>query len=481
MHATDASMAACVLAVDLGGSGLRVALVGRDGAILGLHSAPHPPHITAEGAAEAEPEAWWHGVLEGADSLRAEAPAAFARIGAIAVTAFTRSLVLVDGSGQVLRPALLWQDRRADSVLPRLRAAIPADHPEAAQLNAFHPLARLAWLAEVEPAILARAVAVLEPKDELNRRLTGRISSDRISSARLAAAAALLPGLGLPATLLPLLLAPSAVMGRVQAGLPGALAWLARVPVLAMAHDTWAAVLGLGALRPGQAYAISGTTEVLGLLHTEAAMAEGLMTVDWDGLWQIGGPSQHGADALAWLREMGLAATDPSPGDPIPLLFLPSLEGERVPHWDPARRGAFLGLRRGHGAAEMTRAVMQGIALNARTVLARAEAAAGREAVELRVGGGGALPGWAQLRADVLGRRVVLTEATEPGLLGCAIAGFAALEGQGLTALQDQLCRPRATFLPDSARHAMATRLHALFRAAEDQVVPISHALAGFA
>ncbi len=468
-----------VLAVDLGGSSLRVALLGRDGRLLGLHSAAHPLHISADGAAEADPEHWWQGLLAGAAALQAEAPAAFARIGAIAITAFTRALVLVDGAGQALRPALLWQDRRAEAALPGLRAAIPPDHPEGAQINAFHPLARLAWLAAAEPDILARAVAVLEPKDALNHRLTGRIASDRISSARLAASADLLPGLGLPA-LLPPLLAPSAVMGQVQPGLPGALATLAGVPVLAMAHDTWAAVLGLGALRPGHAYAISGTTEVLGLMHTAPAAAEGLLTVDWDGLWQIGGPSQHGADALAWLREMGVAAEDPAPGDPIPLLFLPSLEGERVPHWDPALRGAFLGLRRGHGAAELTRAVMQGIALNARTVLERAEAAAGIEAWELRLGGGGALPGWAQLRADVLGRPVVLTESAEPGLLGGAIAAFAALEGRGLAAMQDELCRPRATFHPDPTRHALASRLHAIFRTAETQIVPVSHALAWF-
>lgn len=469
-----------MLAVDLGGSSLRVALLSRDGALLSLHSAAQVMRVTADGAAEADPEAWWQGLQDGVARVWAEAPADFARIGAIAITAFTRSLVLVDAAGAVLRPAMLWQDRRAEAALPGLRATVPAGHPEAAQLNAFHPLARLAWLATTEPDVMARAAAVLEPKDELNRRLTGQIASDPISAARLAASADLLSQLGLPA-LLPPLCAPNAVMGRMQPGLPGALAGLAGLPVLAMAHDTWAAVLGLGALRPGHAYAISGTTEVLGLMHTAWAKAEGLLTVDWDGLWQIGGPSQHGADALAWLRNLGVETLDPAPGDPIPLLFLPSLEGERVPHWDPARRGAFLGLRRGHGATEMTRAVMQGIALNARTVLERAEAAAGCQAVELRLGGGGAQPGWAQLRADILGRPVVLTEAAEPGLLGCAIAAFAALEGRDLATLQEELARPRAIFQPNPARHAMASRLHALFREAEAQVAPLSRALATFA
>jgi len=468
-----------VLAVDLGGSSLRVALIGRDGAVRALHTIPQHIRIADDGGAEADPEDWWRGLQQGAAALRADAPEDFAAIAAVAVTAFTRSLVLLDQAGQVLRPAMLWQDRRAEATLPALRAAIPDNHREAPQLNAFHPLARIAWLRQVEPACIARAAALLEPKDEINRRLTGRVASDTISAARLAASAALLPTLGLP-SLLPALLRPSATMGRVQPGLPGALAALEGLPVLAMAHDTWAAVLGLGALRPAHAYVISGTTEVLGLMHATPAMAEGLLTVDWDGLWQIGGPSQHGADALAWLRAMGLGAADPAPFDPLPILFLPNLEGERVPHWDPALRGAFLGLRRGHGAADLARAVMQGIALNSRTVLTRAEEAAGCMAVEIRLGGGGAMPGWAQLRADVLGRPVVLTEAAEPGLLGCAIAAFAMLEGSGLAPLQAELSRPRATFRPDPARHAKARHLHALFRAAEDAVAPISRALAAF-
>jgi xylulokinase len=466
-------MRGTVLAVDLGGSSLRVALIGGDGAIRALQAEPH------RSAAEADPETWWCGVLAGAAALRDADAEGFGAVRAVAVSAFTRSLVLLDAAGAVLRPAILWGDTRAEVLLPELLARLPATHREVAQVNAFHPLARLHWLARSEPTLLARAAAAVEPKDFLNFRLTGVIASDVISSARLAAAEDLFVRAGLP-PLLPRLNRPAQVMGQVQAGLAGPLAALAGLPVMAMGHDTWAAVLGLGALRAGCAYCISGTTEVLGLLHDAPAAAPGLLTVDWDGLWQLGGPSQHGADLLAWLAAMGVVAEDPPPGDPLPLLFLPTLSGERVPHWDAALRGAFLGLTREHDAAAMRRAVMQGVALNNRTVLARAEAATGRVAEELRLGGGGATPGWAQLRANVLGRPVVLTEGREPGLLGCAVAAFAALERVSLQAMQARIVRPAARFAPDPRRHAMATRLHGLFTQAEAAVAPVSRALAGF-
>ncbi|MGG5818451.1 xylulokinase [Falsiroseomonas sp. HW251] len=473
-----------ILTADLGGSSLRVALLGRDGAIAAMHAVPHVL------GAEADPEDWWRGFVAGVEALPA---ADVARAEAVAVTAFTRSLVLLDDAGAVLRPAMLWTDARAESVVEEVRAMLPA-HAEAAQVNAFHPLARLCWLARAEPLVVARAAVALEPKDEINRRLTGVAVSDVVSSARLAASQDLFAPLGLP-DLLPPLRRPGAVMGLVREGLPGALAALAGRPVLAMANDTWAATTGLGAMRSGMAYCISGTTEVLGLLHDAPARAEGLLTVDWDGLWQLGGPSMHGADAVAWVQ--GVVASEapppsPSPacgggnvsaeeggaGDPLPLLFLPTLAGERVPHWDPSLRGAFLGLRRDHTFANLVRAVMQGVALNNATVLWRAEAAAGRVATELRLGGGGATPDWAQLRADVLGRDVVLTDAPEPGLLGCAITAIAALDRRPLAEIQFGLARPTRRFAPDPARHAAYRELHAIFARAEAAVAPISRALA---
>jgi xylulokinase len=456
-----------ILAADVGGSSIRTALLDREGGITALRAQPHDTQPAADGASEADPEGWFQALAAGADHLLRSTPH---RVGAIAVAAFTRSLVLVDAEGTPIRPAILFNDSRA-----ALLRDLPPDHPETPQVNAFHPLARLAWLARHEPERLARAALALDPKDAINRRLTGIAASDPISAARLAAARDLLPALGLP-DLLPPLRRPTTILGPVQAGLPGALGRLAGVPVLTMANDTWAAVAGLGALRPGHAYCISGTTEVLGLLHDAPAEAPGLLTVDWDGLWQIGGPSQHGGDALAWLREQGIdVAPNTGPGPP---LFLPTLAGERVPHWDPALRGAFLGLARRHGPADLVRAVMQGVACNNRAVLERAEAAAGIRAPELRLGGGGARPDWAQLRADLLGRPVLVGACPEPGLLGCAIAAFAALEDRPIAALQDRLARPARRFLPDPARREAADRLHALFLQAEAAVAPLSRAFA---
>jgi xylulokinase len=287
----------------------------------------------------------------------------------------------------------------------------------------------------------------------------------------------------------PEVLAPTDIVGKVRPDLPGALARLAGVPVLAMATDTWASVLGLGALRQGIAYNLSGTTEVLGLMHGKAAQAEGLVTVDWgQGLHQLGGPSQTGADSLAWLSGVightvaDLADLLAQRRDPQPVLFLPYLQGERVPYWDPALRGAFIGLNRSHGPVDLAFAVLEGVAFLNRIVLERAEQACGVAAQEIRFGGGGAASAvWCQIKADVLNRPVVVVDEAEPGLIGAAIVAFAALGVVADVAEgQSRMVRPRRVFRPDPARVAWYDQLFARFRAAEDAVAPISRSLAEF-
>ena len=120
-----------------------------------------------------------------------------------------------------------------------------------------------------------------------------------------------------------------------------------------------------------------------------SAQADGLLSVDFgSGLTQLGGPSQNGGDTLVWLSELlGLPERDigaaldhllAAPRHPQDLLFLPYLQGERVPYWDPSLRGAFIGLHRRHGPGDLARAALEGIAFVNRIVLERAEAAIGR-------------------------------------------------------------------------------------------------------
>ena len=479
-----------VLACDLGGTSFRAALIDAHGEFRALTSVAGPNSDDGHGFSEIDADLWWRAFCTAADTLAQTAPNDFACIAGVAICGVTRTQVFVDVDGHPVRPAITWKDTRAQAAAARL--AEGAEHAEAAALNGFHPLARLGWLRESEPAVAARVAKVLDPKDYLNLRLTGRAASDPVSLARLIAAPALLAAAGFDASVIPDLCDPWESVGGVQSDLPGSLSALAGCPVFCGSNDTWVGVVGLGAMQPGLAYNISGTTEVLGVMGAQAVAAEGLLTVDWLGQFQLGGPSQNGADIVTWL--MSLLENDAAPGESLeallatprhsqPVIFLPYLQGERVPYWDPSLRGAFVGLNRQHRAGDLAWAVLEGVAFLNRIVLETAEAAIGAQVAEIRFGGGAARNArWQQVKADVTGRPVAVGETPEPGLLGAAIVAWTGLgRFASLAQAQEKLVRIASRALPNPTHKAYYDALFGLFRQAETALAPVSRSLANFA
>ncbi len=482
LHETSPS--GLVLACDVGGTSLRVGLVGEDG-IVDAASLPMETPLDASGRSEVAAESWLAAFTEAARDLAGRAPEAWRQITAIAICGMTRTQILVDEAGNPVRPALTWRDTRAGDVARSLARQVQGE-----TIDAFHPAARLAWVEAHEPDAMARAHRVVEPKDYLAGRLTGRLASDPVALARLVAATQAASPVRHLARLIPDLLAPASIIAPVRAGLAPPFAALAGRPVVMVSNDTWAAVLGLGALRQGAAYNISGTSEVFGVIAERPAGAEGLLTVDWGaGLFQLGGPSQNGANVIPWLLTLtggGAAAIDDGlsrllagPRHGEPLLFLPFLQGERVPYWDPALRGAFLGLSRHHGPTDLAWAVLEATALSNRVILERAEEALGTKVPEIRLGGGAARNAtWNQIRADITGRPVAVGEAGEPGLVGCAACALTAIgRFADLDEAQDRLAPGTARFDPRSDRRAYADTLFALHKRAVTATSGLSHAL----
>lgn len=481
-----------ILAADLGGTFIKAALIAHDGEVLAQATVPAPP--TGASGLVLPPE-WWSAFREVAALLKDENDAAFRGADAIAITGVTRTPIVVDGEGNSLTSAITARDARAQEVAAHT-AIDPALCPEAEHYDAFHPAARLKWISTTAPQVLTHAAAVIDPKDFVAARLTGKVMSDPISSARLVAAAdsahgpSLLSRLHLPNDIVPSLSSPATVLGSVRND-AGDFALLAGRPVVMASHDTWCGVLGLGALQAGRAYNVSGTTETFGVMTTQPFRAKGLMDVQWgDDLYQLGGPGQNGADVLTWLGTLiGAESTDAiagqiaralaQPRHETPLLFLPFLSGERVPFWDPDLRAAFLGLSRDHGPADLVWAVLEGIALLNKVVLTRAEVAADITVDEVRLGGGAAkLATWAQIKADVLERPVVTVPAEEPGVLGAAITGFVGLGTfKTFAEGQQRLVQTARRFDPRPRSRDFYRPLSLLFERAHEAARPISHDL----
>lgn len=450
---------AAILALDLGSTGLKGAWVGVRGAMGEILRAPSPlarPGLDAE--------AIWLAVRALMQDLL-QAPEAPARPLAVALTGVTRTHVFVDAAGRPLAPVMPWGDPYGEDRAGELAQAYGVEG-DTAGYGAFHPLARLLQFRLDRGAAPA---AIVELRDWLNFRLTGRLATDAVALGRLAGAAQgpgpaeVLARLGLPASVLPPAVQPAEILGQLRAEDAGLPASLDGVPVACCSFDTWCTTLGLGAVAAGRIYDVSGTTEVLGTFAARPRAVDGMVCLPWTpGLWHLGGPCQTGLGTLAWFARAFLDSDDPaatlqaamaSTCDDAPLC-LPYVTGERMPLWNSRLAASFHEVKATHTRRDLARAVAEGLALAHRLALQRLGVLGGGQ--PLHMGGGGAtLAHWPQLRADAFGMPVRLGVCPEPALAGAALAAATALGVYpDIQAAQDAINEGSTVLHPEPARAA---------------------------
>jgi xylulokinase len=366
------------------------------------------------------------------------------------------------------------------------------------------PGPRMAWLRRVRMADLQRSRWIFQPRDYLLWRLTAQAATDPLSSR----GAVHLPS-GIPAAnlfrltgirleLWPPVLQPTTGVGGMTPAAAAATGLRAGTPVVLGCNDLSAALLGSGVVRAGQGFVLTGTSEHTGMLAAgpisgTATLMDVPIAAD---LRQVYGATASAGPALAWAarllcgqrdeaapgpaevrRLLRLAAAEP-PRNPRPVV-LPYLQGERAPLWDPAARGAWVGLTTADGPAALARAVLESIAFSSRHVLEHVEEAAGTPA-ELRLAGGlAAEPFWAALRATVLGRPLQVVREAEAGCLGAAIlAAVGTGEYRNLVEAVERMTQPPITVTPVADEAKVLDELYALYRELYPALRAIMHRLA---
>jgi xylulokinase len=492
-----------LIGLDVGTTSCKAGLFDARGNLIALASAPHGVRRWGDGRVEQDAEWYWDGAVRCLRELLAAPGADRRHLVGMSACGQAPTMILLDGAGAPVRPAILWQDTRAAAEAAAL-AEDPGRDVLAAWLgvpwpvDASLPLARLLWLRRHEPESVAQARLVLLPKDFVQLRLTGAVATDTWSGKGLVhqgtrqpiGALRALTGLDLGAV--PPALASDEVMGRVSAAGAAATGLPEGLPVAAGWTDAMAAMLGSGGLdRAGLAADVSGTSEVVGLtLGARPAAAGPLLTapvVD-SGRWQLYGPTQSSGGSLGWAlqafaspaleTEAALVEAATAPPGAGGVLFLPYLEGERAPLWDPRARGAFVGLGSAHSRAHLLRAVLEGVACSVRHILHTAEALAGAPAAELRVAGGGSrLALWNQIKADAVGRPVRACVTSENGVLGAAMLAAVGAGVYGdVTAAGEAMVQLLDPLAPDPETAATYDRLYERYVALYPRIKDLSGA-----
>lgn len=433
-----------MIGIDAGTSQVKAVRFGPDGRAQQAASEPTAVRAPQPGWSEQDMDEVWAAVRR---VVREVAPDD-GLVDAVCTTAQGDGCWLVDEAGRPARPAVLWNDARAGAVVDaweRDGLLAEAFRVNGSYGNAGLASAQLAWLRAADDPGLARARTLLSCGSWVHLQLTGQRAlhesdaGNPFLDARTGAVAQDVLdrlGVGWAVDLLPEVLDGTSAPAPLLPGAADELGLRAGTPVVLGPYDVPATALGLGAVVPGDGFAVLGTTLCVGstadgpgLERDPSGMS---LRIGYPDRWLLAYATLAGTEVLEWARQLlglpgaadlvRLATDEAGAGRQEPPLVLPYLSpaGERAPFRDPLAAGAVLGLRLGHGPADLARGVLEGLSLAVRDCLLASGAAPASLAV---CGGGARSAGWCAMLADATGLRVVAAEQDQVGALGAVRAG----------------------------------------------------------
>ena len=481
-------MTTLLAGLDLGTTGAKAVLVdAATGATVARAHRDYPSDTGTAGRHEQNPDDWWTAAAATLREVLVRFPAG--AVAAVGLSGHMHAVALIDDHDRPVRPALTWADRRATAEVRRLRGSLMGELTGNPVVEAFSA-PKLAWLATHEPATVARAARLVQPKDVLRHRLTGSWGTDVTDAAgtllydihagrwdpRLWELTGADPRLAVPVA------GSAEVVGAVTAAAATATGLPAGIPVVAGGGDVSCAALGAGVVAEGHVYVNVGTAAQIvtplnappeasperflfaraaepGFLTMVSSYAAGL-AIRWSERTLLGGGPDGTADHVAAGSEPGARG----------LTFLPYLLGASAPIHDPDIRAALLGAGPEHGPADVARATLEGVAYACAAAVDQAAPAV----TEIRVGGGVTRSAiWREAFTAVAGAPVRrLRQDASP-------RGAVALAGVGAKIWPDVAAA--VTALDDSAPLPPVTAGRADYRAARRRYAAATAAVAAFA
>ena len=435
-----------LLGIDLSTTGAKALLIDREGRVVSSASTPlslSTPHLLWS---EQDPGEWWTATTNSIAQSLADANASGQDVIAIGLTGQMHGLVLLDAQGEVLRPAILWNDQRCGAECDEIRARI--NRAELIQITGNDALTgftapKILWVETHEPEIYRRIRHVLLPKDYIRYKLTDTLAMDKADGSGTMLfnlrertwSSQILNALNISPGWLPKTFEGHEITGELTAEAAALTGLRAGTPVVAGGGDQSAQAVGVGVVRPGTMAVTLGTSGVV-FAATESALIEpeGRLHAFCHAVpnrWHLMGVMLSAAGSLQWYRDK--LACDRSFADlvndasKVPagsegLIFLPYLSGERTPYADPLARGAWIGLTTRHGQAHLTRSILEGVAFGIKDMFCLMRDAGLGSIDEVRVSGGGAKSSlWRQILADTLDAELVTVNTTEGAAFGAAL------------------------------------------------------------
>lgn len=509
-----------ILAVDLGTSGMKAALVTVSGKILGWETEPVRLILTPDGGAEQCPEDWWQAFLTCADRLLDKDPEAAHRVTAICCSTQGESTVAVDQAGNAIGNAILWMDMRgAPHLRRRLHGLVNINGADAFKVLRFvertggmpsmtgkDPAGHMLYIQEIMPEVYRRTHKFLNVLDYLNLRLTGEYTASfdsivtswvtdnrRVDALRYDDG--LIRMLGIERAKLPDLVPCTQVIGCLQKDTAAQLGLSPQVRVVAGAIDTTAAAVGAGTVEDYATHLYIGTsswmaahvpfkkTDVLSslasipcavpgkyLLVALQATAGGNLTYLRDNIIYHKDELLQEAEVPDIFKVLDqIAGRVPVGANGV--IYTPWIWGERAPVEDRSLRAGLYNLSLNNSREDIIRAFLEGIAYNTRWLLAPVEKFLGRKLKEIHIVGGGAQSDvWCQIFADVMNLEV--RQVADPIYANARGAAWIGAVGAGEITFEDipQLVQFKRIYEPRQETRAIYDEQFAIFQSIYKQM-----------
>jgi len=468
-----------ILAIDLGTSGMKVALISVSGKVLGWEAEPVRLILTQDGGAEQSPEEWWQAFLSAAGRLMKQNQAAGPNVIAVCASTQGEGTVAVDKEGNALGNAILWMDMRgAANLKKQIGGLINIDGAGISNVLRFirltggmpsmtgkDPAAHMLFIRDTMPEVYKKTHKFLNVLDYINLRLTGEFvaSFDSIVTSWVTDNRnpddihyddSLIRSLGIDREKLPDVVACTKVIGNLRSDVANVLGLSSNVKVVAGAIDNTAAAIGAGAVEDYALHLYIGTSSWMAahvpfkktdvassmasipcavphryLLTALQATAGGNLTFLRDNIIYHEDELLQEADVPDIFKVLDQIA-DRVPAGSNGVMYTPWIWGERAPVDDKTLRAGLYNLSLNNTREDIIRAFLEGIAFNTRWLLAPVEKFMGRKVHSINIVGGGAQSDvWCQIFADVM--NVEIKQVADPIYANARGAAWIAAVGLG--------------------------------------------------
>lgn len=455
--------------IDLGTSAVKLLLMDGEGKIQKIVSREYPLYFPHPGWSEQKPEDWYEQVMDGMKELITEADKS--KVAGISFGGQMHGLVILDKEDQVIRPAILWNDGRTYEECDYLNNVIGKEKLSEYTANISFTgftAPKILWVKNKEPENFKKIVKIMLPKDYIAYKLTGVNCTDVSDASGMLLmdvknrrwSKEMCEICGISEEMLPKLYESYECVGTVKPEIARELGIPETVKVAAGAGDNAAAAVGTGTVGDGMCNISLGTSgtifissEKFGVDKNNAlhafAHADGhyhlmgcmLSAASCNKWWmdEIIGTSDYGAEQ----KKIGVLGENH-------VYFLPYLMGERSPHNNPNARGTFIGMTMDTTRADMTQAVLEGVAFALRDSFEVAKSL-GIKIERTKICGGGAKsPLWKKMIANILNLKVDVIESEEgPALGGAMLAAVACGEYKNVEEAAAKIVRIVDTVEPE--------------------------------